>query len=149
MGSILIVCSGPGPIFSPDQPCPSTGWVVGEGERECVKCRSERVHPAVWPFQIGSKTHWDHQPVVDSPQTVGEVSCTWWCSPDWRQIVCWKLFFQLLRVVIYSYKLITAREYNAHVRPVTIIWGCAHSTRVLFWWWNLHHAHYTLSLTYA
>ncbi len=32
---------------------------------------------SVWPFQIGSKTHSDRQPVVDFPQTVGEMSCTW------------------------------------------------------------------------
>ncbi len=34
---------------------------------QCMCCMS------VWPFQIGSKTHSDCQPVVDSPQTEG------WC----------------------------------------------------------------------
>ncbi len=45
-------------------------------------------------------------------------------------------------------KLITAREFNAHVRPACT-GGCAYSTRVLFWWRNLRHAHCTLSLTYT
>ncbi len=45
-------------------------------------------------------------------------------------------------------KLITAREINAHVRPACT-GGCAYSTRVLFWWRNLRHAHCTLSLTYT
>ncbi len=30
---------------------------------------------SVWPFQIGSKTHSDRQPVVASPQTVGGGVC--------------------------------------------------------------------------
>ncbi len=50
---------------------------VAGGVGEYVKCRSECSWVSVWPFQIGSKTHGDHQPVVNSPQTVGEVSCTW------------------------------------------------------------------------
>ncbi len=44
---------------------------------ERVKCRSERVLDVSLAFSnFGSKTHWDHQPVVDQ-----SVSCTW-CSSD-------------------------------------------------------------------
>ncbi len=54
-----------------DQNINKGGWgVVGGGWCMCeVQIRD-------WAFQTGSKTHSDRQPVVDSPQNVGVVSCT-------------------------------------------------------------------------
>ncbi len=51
--------------------------VLTAGVGECVK-----IQRVSWPFQLGSKTHWDRQPVVDSPDCGGGEASYTWCSSD-------------------------------------------------------------------
>ncbi len=85
----------------------SAGGLVGGREGGCRWMRADEWSAdqsgcwvSVWPFQIDSKTLWDHQPIVDSCLVLGDVPQT---SPYWCRIVCWKFFFQLLRVVLFSH----------------------------------------------